>query len=271
MRSLSERRAGGRRHRSGEGADGPSVAAGDPLERPFDPTYQDQWIRAAVAGGKTFADVGGLWGTVNERVSVAMLGGSGRTVMIDMQKLGHPLWHAFYERCTELGVSGYESITADAMDSRLAEQVGTFDVVHCSGVIYHVPSPLDLIRNLALITREHLILNSTVVPALVSTASGRCTIDPAQPCFVPFMNEHERRVYGEHFESHGLTIAHLNGQPVEHWVNPRTQAIDYSPWWWLFTPANLRRYLALCGLEIIDEGFTWEGKAYGFFLKRTSG
>lgn len=256
---------GGRRERAG--GTGPAAdPARDPLERPFDPTYQNRWIRAAVEGGRSFADVGGLWGTRNERVSVAMLAGSGRTAMIDMQPFGHELWMAFYERCEGLGVSGYESLNADAMDSHLPEQVGMFDVVHCSGVIYHVSSPIDLLRNLARITRHRLVLTSTVVPTVVTTASGRCVIESTRPRFVPFMSDGDRRVYGEHFHRMGLTIAHLNGDPVDEWISSATQQVDFSPWWWLFTPASLRRIIGLCGLEILDEGFTWEEKAYGFLL-----
>lgn len=238
----------------------------DPLERPLDPTYQNRWIGAAVEGGRSFADVGGLWGTLNERVSVAMLAGSGRSAMVDMQPLGHELWTAFYERCEGLGVSGYESLNADAMDSHLPEQVGTFDVVHCSGVIYHVPSPIDLLRNLARIAEHRLILTSTVVPTVVTTPSGRCVIEPTLPRFVPYMSARDRKIYGEHFDRMGLTIGHLNGDPVDQWVAPATQQVDFSPWWWLFTPASLRRIIGLCGLEIHDEGFTWEDKAYGFLL-----
>lgn len=249
------------------GVAGPTaVPTSDPLERPFDPTYQNRWIRAAVEGGRSFADVGGLWGTLNERVSVAVLAGSGRAAMVDMQPLGHELWTAFYEHCEGQGAIGYESINADAMDSHLPEQVGTFDVVHCSGVIYHVSSPIDLLRNLARITQHRLVLTSTVVPAAVTTASGRCVIEPTCPRFVPFMSDVDRRIYGEHFDRMGLTIAHLNGDPVDEWIAPATQQIDFSPWWWLFTPASLRRIIGLCGLEILDEGFTWEDKAYGFLL-----
>jgi hypothetical protein len=43
----------------------------------------EQWIAASVQG-KSFAEVGGLWGTVNERVTVAARCGAAETAMIDV-------------------------------------------------------------------------------------------------------------------------------------------------------------------------------------------
>ena len=39
---------------------------------------RDTYI-AQVVAGKSFADVGGLWGTVNEKVSVVVAANTGRT------------------------------------------------------------------------------------------------------------------------------------------------------------------------------------------------
>ena len=44
---------------------------------------RDTYIRQVVAG-KSFADVGGLWGTVNEKVSVAHAYGARALTMIDV-------------------------------------------------------------------------------------------------------------------------------------------------------------------------------------------
>ena len=44
---------------------------------------RDSYIRQAVAG-KSFADIGGLWGTVNEKVSVAHTHGVRTLSMVDV-------------------------------------------------------------------------------------------------------------------------------------------------------------------------------------------
>jgi len=43
----------------------------------------NEWIKQYVQG-KTFVDVGRLWGTVNEKVSVAAKAGARETSMIDI-------------------------------------------------------------------------------------------------------------------------------------------------------------------------------------------
>src|SRR4051794_13465658 len=101
----------------------------------------NEWI-ARYASGRSFADVGGLWNTKNERISSAFRAGATRLAMIDMQPLGNHWWTQFDERCRELGVSGYESISGNIEDPKLLDVVGRFDFVHCSGVIYHIPNPM---------------------------------------------------------------------------------------------------------------------------------
>ncbi len=44
---------------------------------------REQWV-ATAAVGKSFAEVGGLWGTVNEQVTVAAAAGATATTMIDV-------------------------------------------------------------------------------------------------------------------------------------------------------------------------------------------
>ena len=52
---------------------------------------RDTYI-SQVAAGKSFADVGGLWGTVNEKVSVAHTHGARALTMIDVSPPDTELW-----------------------------------------------------------------------------------------------------------------------------------------------------------------------------------
>ena len=73
------------------------------------------WIERAVPG-RTFAEVGGLWGTVNEQVTVAAKAGARAVTMIDVAPDGGPegyLWDRFRERCRQEGVSDYACVRAD--------------------------------------------------------------------------------------------------------------------------------------------------------------
>ena len=105
---------------------------------------KDEWIRSLV-NGQTFADVGGLWRAMNEKISVALKAGATAATMIDVEPLDSKLWEDFRARCALMNVSGYDCVQADATVPDLRERVGAFDVVHCAGVIYHVPD-LDRVR-----------------------------------------------------------------------------------------------------------------------------
>jgi len=212
--------------------------------------------------GQTFADVGGLWGVVNEKVSVALKGGAAHATMIDIQQPDDPLWTAFHDRCKALDVSGYDCISTDATQSALYDTVGSYDVVHCSGVIYHVPDPITLLLNLRNITKKYLLITSMVFPEIMSTPDGTLTIDGGKLYFIPAMSALERKIVATHCDSLGLKISHLNGPEVTEWVSPKTGRANFGPWWWVITPRLLVTLAKVCNMEVIDEGYTWNDRAY---------
>ena len=81
-----------------------------------------------------------------------------------------------HNRCAELGVTGYDSIVGNITDHDAPRTLGLYDVVHCSGVIYHVPDPFTMLRNLYMITNKHLILTSMVVVPPIHGKAG--SIEP---------------------------------------------------------------------------------------------
>ncbi|MEO8839534.1 MAG: hypothetical protein ABI351_12580 [Herbaspirillum sp.] len=52
------------------------------------------------------------------------------------------------------------------------------EVVHCSGIIYHVPDPYRMLVNLRKLTAEHLILTSMVVPERIKNREGKMEFPP---------------------------------------------------------------------------------------------
>jgi hypothetical protein len=217
------------------------------------------WIAQTVKG-RSFADVGGLWGTVNERVSDAILQGAREASMVDITPPGHSLWKDFDARCTSLGVSEYKCISVDATSSDLKNRAGSFDVVHCSGVIYHVPDLISFVRNLMSITTRHLILQSMVVPERIKNKFGVLDLSGGHCLFVPLLNEKQRKIAGKHLEDLGLHIPHLSASPIDKWLHRGTW--NFAPWSWLITPNFLRGLVQTCGLSVVDEGFVWEDRTY---------
>ena len=65
--------------------------------------------------GKTFAEVGGLWGTTNERASVAHRAGARDLTMVDLSPADSKWWPLFEARRIQFGVPPVRSVSGDVM------------------------------------------------------------------------------------------------------------------------------------------------------------
>ena len=204
------------------------------------------WIRELVPD-KTFADIGGLWGTVNETVSVALRHGAREATMVDVLPQDDKWWTRFHERCDELGVSGYRSVVGDICNNRLAHRIGRFDVTHCSGVIYHVPNPVDMIRNLIAITRERFILSSMVLPERIESRAGALELYRGQCLLVPTLSEPQRLVLSDYFSRRNIAVAGINREVS---FLTRDGRFHPGPWWWLFTAETLAGMCAMFDVDV---------------------
>lgn len=211
---------------------------------------RDEYI-SRVVGGHSFADVGGLWGTVNEKASVAHRFGATALTMIDMQPEGNEWWQKFQERMRAHEISGCQCISAQL------DQVArnSFDVVHCSGVLYHHPHPLTIIADLRAITRRHLILTSAITQEHISNAEGEYRIPASGVLFVPALSERERRVLSVHWKAAGAEV-HGITTPVKF------ELAEFGPWWWLPTAGAMRAMAETCGFRVVEGDFTWNSNAY---------
>ena len=108
---------------------------------------RDRFIQR-VAHGKTFAEIGGLWGTTNERASVAHKAGARELTMVDVSPPTSKWWPAFEARRVELGVPSVRSVSGDVMQLAYADPSLRFDVVHCSGILYHIPNQFTFLQAL---------------------------------------------------------------------------------------------------------------------------
>lgn len=89
------------------------------------------------------------------KVSVVAKAGAAETIMIDIVPLNNELWKKFYERCSKEGVKCGRSIQANVDASDFPSKAGLYDVVHCSGIIYHCPNPLYTVSQLANIQKTY--------------------------------------------------------------------------------------------------------------------
>ena len=184
---------------------------------------------------KTFAEVGGLWNTVHETVSIALTSGCREATEIDIQPIEHDLWRRFHDRCRERGVSGYNCVSGDICDDRFVADVGQFDVVFCSGVIYHCPHPLQAIHNLITIARERIVISSEAIPECIENASGTLRAPVGSCLFVPALGARQRAILREH--PHPTMYNGMRFVPGrdERGLLREDGSFRYGPWWWLYT------------------------------------
>jgi hypothetical protein len=228
---------------------GPDHPSGDP---------RDVFIAQTVAG-RRFVDVGGLWGTVNEKVSVALQAGASTATMLDATPKGGELWERFEEHCRQLGIRNHESISANLDDPGLVDQVGTFEVVHCSGVLYHCPNALLSLTQLFALTEDVLILNSAVVPAeLRDRQEWACGPGMA---FVPHLSPEQLAPLRAVFEERGVGAVGVTS-PAE-W-----DPSDYAPWWWLFMPEAIGEMLRSVGFRVEADAPSWAGMGHTYLARR---
>lgn len=229
---------------------------------------REEWV-AAAAPDKSFAEVGGLWGTVNEQVTIAARAGATATTMIDVEPNDGSeadLWKLFRERAAALGVTDTVCVQGSIDDPETVQRVGSFDVVSCSGVIYHCPEPLHTLRQLRAITRETLILGTATIPETVSNAAGSVSVEPGAALLTPAMTQSQCAVLGQWLRE----VGGVQALGVNHPMQSDWALDDYKAWWWFFTRDYVAALLRDAGFEVETIASYWDGRAT-FYLAKTAG
>lgn len=212
--------------------------------------------------GLSFVDVGGLWGK-GETVTTALQSGATRATMADIQTPGGVWWQEFEARCAELGVEGYEEMQLDICAPDAPDQLGIYDFVHCSGVMYHVPDLFRFVGNLVAVTGKYLMLSSVVMPDEITGASGSLSFGPDHAYLAPVLSEENRQLIGKFLSEQGFTADGIN-EPIDYMRDGR---LRFTPWWWLFSSEFMTRVVSLFGLEVVAEGWTPTGNGYTVFAR----
>jgi hypothetical protein len=224
---------------------------------------RNQYI-AQVVGNKSFAEVGGLWGTVNEKVSVAHQGGATALTMIDITSVDHDpmqLWSKFRDRMKDLAIQNYHCMSQDICRLLEISDAPQFDVVHCSGVLYHHPNPILLLAALRRITRCHLVLTSAVAQQVIQNDLGAYHLPPSAALFVPALSEQEFQVQSCYWKKVVTPMAQGLTERSFFDLN------DFGPWWWLPTPSTMLAMCETVGFKAVDLDLTWNNNALTILLE----
>lgn len=184
-------------------------------------------VRAHVTG-KSFADVGCMWGAHGRFAFVAEEAGA--TVVKGIDVFGPT--EEFSEQKRERS-SRVEFILGDIMDRDTLGRVGVIDVVLCAGVLYHHPSPFELLVCLRQICRETLILRTSTIPEVRGL--------PNVAVYWPMLPDTDRQLWN-------LSRAGLG--PQLGISTPFEPAQGYGNWFWGLTPSCLISLLKTAGFEV---------------------
>jgi len=184
---------------------------------------------ARLAAGRSFVDVGCMWSVNGAIAFAAEEAGSSPVTGVDVMA-ATPEFEAERSRRQ----SQVRFVQGDLHDPATREQVGTHDVVWCSGLVYHAPHPLLSIEALRELTGNLLLIASETMPEVPGI--------PQACVFYPGLSESARR-------------AHASARPGEHTglTTPFDPERGYANWYWGISRSALRAMVKCTGFEVIEE------------------
>ena len=180
------------------------------------------------APGRTFADIGCMWGVNGRYAFQAEEAGATDVVAVDV--FGPT---PEFEETRTARNSRVRFVLGDITRRETLSRVGQADVVFCAGVLYHHPSPFDLLVALRQICRETLILRTSTIPEVPGL--------PNAAVYFPMLDADARRLWN--LSSLGL----LHQAGISNEFQP---AEGYGNWFWGLSPSCLESLLKTAGFLV---------------------
>ncbi len=180
------------------------------------------------APGKSFADIGCMWGVNGDFAFAAEEAGASRVVAVDV-----------FGPTPEFDVkhqarrSAVQFVLGDVSRAETLARIGAVDVVFCAGVLYHHPSPFDLLVALRRICRETLILRTSTIPEVRGL--------PNAAVYFPMLGARGRELWN----LKPLGVLHQAGISSEF-----QPGAGYGNWFWGLTPSCLESLLQTAGFTV---------------------
>ena len=222
---------------------------------------------AKYAPGADYIDIGPLYGTVNETLSVAAQFNPKSLTAADIDPLTSASWAALREHLQLRGVENVREYSVSIDDPGIRAKIGPYDFVYSAGILYHTPSPLYTLSQYRRLAKRHLLLGTMVVPPVIENADGRLNFDGGQVVFIPALGERERKILSSHFDKLEFKIQYINSE--DNWPWRHAGQPNYGPWWWLYSAETCRRMVETSGFKILQEESTWGGKHHYFLCERS--
>jgi hypothetical protein len=169
-----------------------------------------------------------MWGVNGEYAFIAEASGATAVAAIDV--FGPT---PEFEEKRQARASKVEFVLGDISQPPTIDRIGVVDVVFCAGVLYHHPSPFDLLVALRRICRETLILRTSTIPEVRGL--------PNAAVYFPMLTAEARELWN----LKSLGLLHQAGIS-----NPFQPQEGYGNWFWGLTPSCLESLLKTAGFRV---------------------
>jgi 2-polyprenyl-3-methyl-5-hydroxy-6-metoxy-1,4-benzoquinol methylase len=186
-----------------------------------------EFIRNHVPG-RSFADIGCMWGVNGEHSFLAAEAGATAVTAVDV--FGPT---PEFEDKRKARAPNVRFLLGDVTQIDTIEAIGPVDVVFCAGVLYHHPSPFDVLVALRRLCRETLILRTSTIPEVRGL--------PNAAVYFPMLDASARKMWN----LKGLGVLHQAG--ISNEFQP---AEGYGNWFWGLTPSCLESLLETAGFRV---------------------
>jgi SAM-dependent methyltransferase len=180
------------------------------------------------APGKSFVDIGCMWGVNGKYSFIAEEAGATTVKALDV--FGPT---PEFEAEKKARNSAVEFILGDATQPETIARVGVVDVVFCAGVLYHHPSPFDLLVALRRMCGKTLILRTSTIPEIKGL--------PNAAVYFPMLKPEDRRLWDLRNLGMGKQVGITDGFEPEE---------GYGNWFWGLTPSCLESLLETAGFRV---------------------
>ena len=203
--------------------------------RPEDLWAQRRSIIQQLAPGRSVIDIGGMWSVHGDIAFWAEEAGATDVVICD----GMDPTEEFEAKHADRR-SSVRYVQRDLHDTEGLDQLGTFDVVWCSGVIYHSPNPYLQLENLRRITAQKLVLGTHVIPEIPGFEQA-CLWYPS------WSTGSQTELARAHGAQRGAALLGAT-TPFDY-----TEGLAYANFFWGITPSALRSMLDIARFQIVQE------------------
>ena len=186
-----------------------------------------EYIRS-YAPGRSFVDIGCMWGVNGEHAFIAEEAGA--TVVKAVDVFGPT---PEFEAKKQARNSAVEFILGDVSHPKTLARVGMVDVVFCAGVLYHHPSPFDLLVAFRRMCSQTLILRTSTIPEIKGL--------PNAAVYFPMLKPQDRQLWNLASLGLGCQVGITDG------FEPQA---GYGNWFWGLTPSGLTSLLATAGFRV---------------------